>query len=69
MSQAEKWAAQELAKHTTRESMAKRLATEISFQEMCADLPRPASISERKWEESAKGHTLLIERLQIALAA
>jgi hypothetical protein len=68
MSQAVKWADQEFAKHSTRDSQQKRLASEISFQEMCADLPRPASISERKWQESAKGHALLIERLRHVLA-
>ena len=69
MNQAIKWADQEFAKHPTRDSQQKRLASEVAFQVLVADLPRPASISERKWQESAKAHTLLIERLQRALTA
>jgi hypothetical protein len=69
MRQAVKWADQEFAKHTTRASKRERLASEIAFQALVADLPRPASVSERKWQESARGHLLLIERLQRALAA
>jgi hypothetical protein len=68
MSQAVKWADQEFAKHPTRDSRQARLQSETAFQALVADLPRPASISERKWQESARGHLLLIERLQRALA-
>lgn len=68
MSQGEQWAAQEFAKHPTRDSRQARLQSELEFQALVADLPRPASISERKWQESARGHALLIERLQRALA-
>lgn len=68
MSQAVKWADQEFAKHPTRDSRQARLQSELEFQALVADLPRPASISERKWAQSAKGHMLLIKRLQSALA-
>ena len=68
MSQSIKWADQEFAKHPTRDSQQKRLASELAFTALVADLPRPASISERKWQESAKAHTLLIERLRHVLA-
>jgi hypothetical protein len=69
MSQAVKWADQEFAKHPTRDSRQARLQSETAFQALVADLPRPASISERNWQDSARGHALLIERLQRALAA
>jgi hypothetical protein len=68
MSQAVKWADQEFSKHPTRDSQQKRLASEISFQALVADLPRPDSISERRWQEGARGHALLIERLQRVLS-
>jgi hypothetical protein len=50
MRQAVKWADQEFAKHTTRASKRERLASETAFQALIADLPRPASVSERMWQ-------------------
>ena len=69
MFNADKWASQELAKHDTRASKQARLASELADQELFASLPRPANISAREWAESAKGHALLIARLEEALAA
>lgn len=65
----EQWASQELAKHATPESKRQRLASELAAQELFSDLPRPPSVSARQWAESAKGHALLIDRLEKALAA
>jgi len=66
MFNAEAWVAQELAKHTTPESRAKRLASELSFYEMLKTNPlkRPSNVSARDWAESQRSHDLLIERLQ-----
>jgi hypothetical protein len=64
MGQAESWAMQELAKHMTIESKAKRLASEISFQSQMADIKRPSNVSVRQWDESGKGHDLLIALLR-----
>jgi hypothetical protein len=61
---ANQWAMQELAKHPTTEGKVKRLASEISFQSMMADIKRPCDVSVRQWEESGKGHTLLIALLR-----
>ena len=69
MEQSERWAARELAKHGTRESKAARLASELSFQALMADIKRPANVSARQWNESGKGHALLIAQLKAALAA
>jgi hypothetical protein len=69
MAQFEQWAARELAKHGSRESKAARLASELSFQALMADIKRPASVSARQWAESGKGHALLIAQLKAALAA
>ena len=69
MEQSERWAAQEFAKHETRESKAARLASELSFQALMADIKRPANVSARQWDESGKGHELLIAQLKAALAA
>ena len=55
---------QELAKHMTIESKAKRLASEISFQSQMADIKRPSNVSVRQWDESGKGHDLLIALLR-----
>ena len=67
MKQSELWAMQEFIKHETKDSRAKRLASEQSFQALMADCPRPSNVSARQWDESGKGHILLIAMLERAL--
>jgi hypothetical protein len=68
MFNAEAWVAQELAKHTTPESRAARLASELSFHEMlkASPLKRPSNVTVRDWAESQRSHDLLITGLQAA---
>jgi hypothetical protein len=68
MFNAEAWVAQEIAKHTTPESRAQRLASEISFRDMllASPLKRPSNVSVREWAESQRCHDLIITALQAA---
>jgi hypothetical protein len=68
MFNAEAWVAQELAKHTTPESRAKRLDYEMSFHEVLKANPlkRPSNVSARDWAESHRSYDLLISALQAA---
>lgn len=66
MFNAEAWVIQEMAKHTTPESRAKRLASEISFRDMllASPLTRPSNVSVHDWDESQRSHDLIITALQ-----
>jgi len=66
MFNADKWVDQEIAKHTTPESRAERLASEIWFRDalIASPLKRPSNVTVRDWAESQRSHDLLIARLQ-----
>jgi hypothetical protein len=68
MFNAEAWVAQEIAKHTTPESRAQRLASEISFRDMllASPLKRPSNVTAHDWAESQRSHDLIITALQAA---